>query len=102
MYCVPELCVLWTPKYQIDADFARIIVQILILLIKQYNLGLFQGEISKYQILKNISTPGKKVFYSRWLRNAGLFQWFTTFSTRAPQAEQKTSSTPCDTKREGV
>jgi len=36
------------PKNEISAGFAWFIVQILILLIKVNNLGLFQGEMSKY------------------------------------------------------
>ncbi len=53
-YCVPELCVLWNQKHQIDAKFALIIV---FLLIKPNNLGVFQGEISKYLILIIYQVP---------------------------------------------
>jgi len=56
-YCVPELCVLWTQKHQIDAKFACIIV---FLLIKPNNSVFFQGEISEYLILINLQVPVRK------------------------------------------
>jgi len=86
--CVPELYVLWTQKHQIATDFAWILVQILFLLIKLNNFALFQGEISKYWIFKNISCPGEKVFKSRnreasrRLRNAELDD-ISFFSSRS-------------------
>ncbi len=45
-----------------EADFVWITVQILFPLFKLNNLGLFEGEISENQILKNLSSPSKKVF----------------------------------------
>jgi len=65
-------------QYEIDADFAWSIVQILSLLNKFNDFSHIHVEISKFQIFKNISSPGNKASKSRYrdasrrLRNDAL------------------------------
>ncbi len=53
-------------QYEIDADFAWSIVQILYLLNKFNDFSHIHVEISKFQIFKNISSPGEKASKSRY------------------------------------
>jgi len=64
---VPQLCVLWTQKHQIDAKFAWNIV---FLLIKPNNSGLFQGEISEYLILVIFQVPAVEKRWSQPCRHS--------------------------------
>jgi len=57
---VQELSVSWTQKHQIDADFAWIIVSILILLIKLENLGVFKVKLVNIKFSKIFQVPEKR------------------------------------------